>query len=608
MRIESPNGDLAVVVAADTEAPSSVTYQLHRGDTVVLDPSVLGLELADDDLSELQLTDAGEPEAWSESYSLIHGKQLEVDAQASRRTLRFISAEGVEVEVDFHVADDGMGFRYRLPNVAENTLRTDLSSFAFAADGKAWIQPHDLPGYAEPAYEAPYSDGIRIGHSAPVPGWALPALFETGTTWVLLAESNLGPGGYGARLDSDVDGREYRLGMPHPAEGLATTTLAIEVDAGWESSWRVMIVGELATVVESTLITDLARPAQMTDTSWIRPGRVSWSWWSEHDSPRDPGALRRYIDLAADMGWEHTLIDANWNLLADGVIEDVIGHADDRGVGVFLWYNSGGPNNQVTEQPRDRMFDPETRRAEFARLRELGVAGVKVDFFHSDRPEIIDLYLGIMRDAADHQVMVNFHGSTVPRGWNRTWPHLMTMEAVRGAEQYSFRPSYPEEAVWHNSILPYTRNAIGPMDYTPTTFSNQMYPRLTLDGHELALAVVFESGLQHLADNEASYRSQPDSVIELLRDVPAVWDETRLLAGYPGDFTVIARRSGDLWWIGAINGTEARTIELDLSFLAGSELSVVGDPNWSADLLDHSNSTVTVTMPAAGGWVGRTSL
>ena len=207
--------------------------------------------------------------------------------------------------------------------------------------------------------QAGHKEQDLIGHSAPVPGWALPALFETGDTWVLLAESDLGAGGYGARLDAEVDGREYRLGLPHPAEGLARTPLQIQVGAGWESSWRVLVVGELATVVESNLVTDLATPAQVDDVSWVRPGRVSWSWWSEHDSPQDPAALRRYIDLAADMGWEHTLIDANWNLMAAGAIEDLIAYADARGVGVFLWYNSGGPNNQVTEPaPGSYEFEP----------------------------------------------------------------------------------------------------------------------------------------------------------------------------------------------------------------------------------------------------------
>lgn len=176
------------------------------------------------------------------------------------------------------------------------------------------------------------------------------------------------------------------------------------------------------------------------------------------------------------------------------------------GVGVFLWYNSGGPNNRVTEEPRDRMFDRSVRQEEMAWLAEAGVSGIKVDFFHSDKQAGIKLYLDILADAAEAGLMVNFHGSTIPRGWERTWPNLMSMEGVRGAEQYDFRPTYPEEAPWHNTVLAFTRNVVGPMDYTPVTFSDAMYPHVTTNAHELALAVVFESSLQHFADSVESYR------------------------------------------------------------------------------------------------------
>jgi hypothetical protein len=214
------------------------------------------------------------------------------------------------------------------------------------------------------------------------------------------------------------------------------------------------------------------------------------------------------------------------------------------------------------------------RKAEFKKLADWGVKGVKVDFFQSDKPQIIKQYFDILKDAADNKIMVNFHGCTMPRGWNRTWPNLVSMEAVRGAESYKFDSAYTEKAIWHNTILPFTRNVIGSMDYTPVTFSNQKYPHKTTFGHELALSIVFESGILHLADNCESYRTLPEAPKNFLKDVPVVWDSSLLLAGYPGKDCVIARKSGDTWYIAGIIGTnEKKSWEIDLLRLEGTDFS-----------------------------------
>ena len=395
----------------------------------------------------------------------------------------------------------------------------------------------------------------------------------------MLAESAVGPGNFGAHLQNDGE-LGYRIELPYPEEGLSIEPPGEPIASPWISPWRLIVVSDdLAEIHGSTAVTDFAEPSRVENTDWIRPGRVSWSWWSDHTSPTDPAALKESIDLAADLGWEHTLIDANWNLMPEPDFDEILAHARTRGVGVFLWYNSGGTNNTVPEQPRDRMHDPAARRAEFARVAELGVAGVKVDFFHSDRAGIIERYHAIAADAAAARLMVNFHGCTAPKGWERTWPNVLTMEAVRGAEQYCFAEDYPETAVWHNTVLPFTRNVAGPMDYTPVTFSNQRYPRRTTAGHELALAVVFQSRLQHFADSAAAYRSQSPEVWRYLSRVPATWDESHLVYGRPGEGVVVARRSGDRWWMAGLNGPARREVNIDLDQfpgLAGGQL-ISGD-------------------------------
>jgi hypothetical protein len=200
------------------------------------------------------------------------------------------------------------------------------------------------------------------------------------------------------------------------------------------------------------------------------------------------------------------------------------------------------------------------------------VKGVKVDFFQSDKQDVIALYHGILKDAADKKILVNFHGCTLPRGWSRTYPHLMSMEAVRGEECYSFDPKFPEKAPSHNAVLPFTRNAVGPMDYTPVMFVDNVHPLRTTAGHEIALSVVFESGWLHFAGGPEEYRTLPEVPKDFLKKVPAAWDETRFVAGEPGRFVAIARRSGERWYLGAIDGEgKARELELGLGFLGTGE-------------------------------------
>ncbi len=570
MQVRSPSGRLAF----ELQSGSGVaTFDVTVDDVAVLHDCRLGLEFADHDLTALNLEAAADSEVLHDSYHLV-GSETAVEVSAQQRAFEFRSATGHTLAVQVRVTDDAVGLRYRWDGPADR-LVSDLTSFRFVEGGRAWIQPHDPPALGAPAYEALYADGIPIGTPTDAPSWNLPALFGSGGVWVLLAESAVGRGNFGAHLQTE-DALTYRIALPYAEEGLSTEPPGEPVASGWTSPWRLIVVSDdLADIHGSTAVTDFADPSRVADTDWIRPGRVSWSWWSDHTSPTNPAALKESIDLAAELGWEHTLIDANWNLIPEPDFDDLLAHARDRGVGVFLWYNSGGTNNLVPEQPRDRMHESAVRQAEFVRLAGMGIAGVKVDFFHSDRTDIIERYHAIASDAAEAGLMVNFHGCTAPKGWERTWPNVLTMEAVRGAEQYFFAEDYPETAIWHNTVLPFTRNVAGSMDYTPVTFSDQRYPRRTTAGHELALAVVFQSRLQHFADSAAAYRAQSAEVWRYLSEVPAVWDESRLVDGYPGEWIVVARRSGRRWWIAGVNGASTRDVAIDLApfpGLAGGQL------------------------------------
>ena len=238
------------------------------------------------------------------------------------------------------------------------------------------------------------------------------------------------------------------------------------------------------------------------------------------------------------------------------------------------------------------------------------MSGIKVDFFLPDDATMVDYYLDILEDAAKHHLLVDFHGCTIPRGWQRTWPNLMSMESVLGAEWYNNGPFLTPRAAGHNATLPFTRNVIGPMDYTPGTFSDSQFPHITTYAHELALPILFESGLQHMPDRPEAYAGLPAEVRELLSGLPAAWDDTRLLAGYPGEYAVLARRKGNRWYIAGINGREeAADITFPTERLTGApaafRLFGDGDEDRSFQIGTAAPDGGTITIPcrARGGFV-----
>ena len=447
------------------------------------------------------------------------------------------------------------------------------------------------------------------------PGWQFPALFQTEGLWTLVTESDLGPDYCGCHLA--VDNSEpgtYSIAFPPGAEALGVGTSEPTGSGPMQTPWRVVMVAPyLAGIVESTLVTDLAAPSRIEDPSWIRPGRSSWSWWSDFASSTDHDALRSFVDLAAEMGWEYSTVDANWHTMDEGDIERLVRHAEGAGVGLILWYNSGGPTNDVPEGPRDRLSDPAIRQETMRWLAQLGVAGLKVDFFDSDKQVVIDQYLGLLEDAARHRLVVNLHGSTLPRGWERTWPNCVSMEAVRGGEQYRLDTRWAAEAPRYNTILPFTRNVVGSVDYTPLAIAGPGIGRVTTDGHELALCVVLESGVVTLAGSVEAIKALPPAARDLLRDLPAAWDETRLVSGFPGELAVLARRSGASWWLAGINGCDhPLPLAVDLSFLGDGEFvaTTVTDAKVGRGLRDHLSRVtrrefLNIRLLAAGGFLTR---
>ncbi len=588
--VKSPDGHVAISVrladpgqAADYPAGQArLYYEVTYDGAVVLPLSPLGITRKDWAFVDgLTFVEARPIMFVNETYTMLTGKRTWCRNYAKEQTLVFHNPAIAKLEVTVRAYDSGVAFRYRFPESSgdKHIVTSEATGFRLPEGGKIWAHPYDKPSKYTPAYETYYVNGADVGApSSSEAGWAFPVLFCTAdrSRWGLVTEAGLDESYCGCRLEQNAPQGVYRIRFPDPGDGDGTGEVEPSWTLPWATPWRVIVLGDSpADIVESTLVTDVSAPSVVKDTSWIKPGRASWSWLFDHDSPQDCTKLKAWVDLAAEMGWEYSLVDANWDRMKNGTIHDLIAYANSKGVGLLLWYNSGGPHNHVSEKPRGLMDNKEIRREEFATLKKWGIKGVKVDFWQSDKQNIIQLYQELLKDAADFQIMVNFHGCTLPRGWSRTYPHLMSMEAVRGEECYSFDRRFTTEAPIHNVILPFTRNAVGPMDYTPVMFQDNVYKHLTSYGHELALPIIFESGWLHFAGGPKEYLDLPEAPKEFLKTVPVVWDETRLLMGEPGQFLVLARRNGDSWYVGGINGEKAgRDVDVPLRFLGQSRCTV----------------------------------
>lgn len=622
-QLSSPDGKLILSVEK-TESENKLNYLVSsRTDSeekIIISHSPLGIERDDQNFTEgLSFLSASSVETIDEKYSLLHGKRKENHDFSNQLILHFSNEQGSKMDLILRAYNDGVAFRYLFPE-EDSQLRTvinEVTGFALPKEGTAFMLQHADAGEWWPAYEQYFQKDIKIGTSSPnKAGWSFPALFEihNGDYWVLISEAGLDKTYCGSRLNQDVHDGVYSMRMPDIGEGLGVGDVHPKSTLPWATPWRLILIGEsLKPIVESSMVTHLSPESVVKNQDWIKPGRASWSWWSDGKSPKNYKKLIKFIDFAAEMGWEYSLVDANWQELGEKKITQLANYANKKSVGLLFWYNSGGDNNSVTEEPRNRLSDRTTRRKEFKYLYDLGVKGIKVDFFHSDKQDRIEQYIGILEDAEDFQLVVNYHGCTLVRGWSRTYPHLLSMESVKGEEAYGFDKSYPENAPWHNTILPFTRNVVGPMDYTPVAFSDDNHPHLTSSAHELALSVLYESGIVHFADAVDSYKKQPEEVLDFLKTVPTTWDDIKFLSGYPGKFAVLARQNNGDWYIAGINGmTESKSVKIDLSFLGDGEFNMLlikdGEKSREFSIEERSisaNQSLELEMNKYGGFVAR---
>ncbi len=613
--LTSPDRHIAVDVRVTPAG--MLEYDIKRDGKPVILPSGLGLRLEGADLSgQLTLAATSPVRPVADDYELAVGKKKQASYRANEQVYSVKNAAGQAMDVAFRVSNDGVAFRYVVADAGlpVKTFTGEATSFAFDKAAKAWLQPMSVAqtgwSHSNPSYEEHYRDDIPVGTPSPLAGWVFPALFRTGDTWVALTEADMDGSWHASRLEAQSPGGVYRIGLPMQEEVTTGGGLLAESTGTLTSPWRIVALGSLATLVESTLGTDLAAPAIAFERARVAPGHASWSWALLKDDATVFDVQKRFIDYAADMGWDYTLVDADWDRkIGYEKLEQLAQYAASKKIGMLAWYNSAGKWNTTPYTPRDKLLTHELRVAEFARLRKMGVKGVKIDFFGGDGRSMIRYYVDILQDAAAAGLLVNFHGATLPRGWQRTYPNLMTMESVRGLEFTTFEQADQDAVPAHAATLPFTRNLFDPMDFTPMVFGDiPKIRRVTRNGFELAESVLFLSGIQHFAETPEGMQAAPGYVKDFLRELPRRWDDVKFVAGQPGRQAVIARRSGNAWYVAGINGDAGdATLDLDLSFLDGRKGRLITDGQGERDFVQGSlaGGRQRITLKAHGGFVAR---
>ena len=530
------------------------------------------IELADISFDKLRFT-----RQVKDDYQMLEGKRLHCTNEANE----YQAPIGSNAKIVIRLYNDGIAFRYEYIKLENQKQPEEHTIYMIPEGTKRWFMQ-----WTE-AYEGffPQTTTYKVkpirtssGASTSADGWnnrwGYPALLEpVEGVFALISEANIERRQSASCLYND--GERYSV---------VAAENDLNLSGDWHTPWRVVIIGKLADIVESTLVTDVSEPSQLKDTNWIKPGVVSWVYWANNHGSNDFNIIKKYVDMAVVLKLPYVLIDAEWDEMdkiasnEGKTIEDAVAYANSKGIKPMIWYNSSVGWIDGAPGPKFRLNKPEDREKEFAWCEKIGVAGVKIDFFSGDNQMNMDYCLDLLESAARHHLLVNFHGAPIPRGWQKTWPNLLSTEGVYGAEWYNNVPTFTDKAASHNTTLPFTRNVIGPMDYTPCAFSDSQHPHITSLAHELALTVLYESGLQHLADRPESLLAQPKDVQDFLGQLPTVWDETRYVSGYPGESAVLTRRSGNTWYVAGINGKDdPQILKTELGFIGKGSVQMFAD-------------------------------
>ena len=594
-RLTSPKGDIVVVVDVQNGKP---TYEVSLGGVQFLKPSPLGLLTNLGDFTE-GLTLAGcDSKTQHDEYWLKTTKQSHISYDATEAVCRFEKDGKRVLDIQFHITDRDVAYRYKLyPKKIRGgetlvaVVNGEASGFVMPDGTTTFLCPQSGPmnGFARtsPSYETSYTLDDQMGKNGWGNGFTFPCLFKTPAGWLLLSEAGTDGGYVGCRL-LNKGGNKYQIGFPQEGEmnGFGTTSAAVSLPC--ETPWRTITLGTtLAPIVETTVTNDVVRPKYQASKEYVY-GKGSWSWIIGMDPSCNFDEQKRYIDFSAAMGWRSVLVDALWDVqIGYEKIAELARYGRERGVGLFLWYNSNGSWNDAPQSPKGKMDKSAARRKEMAWMKDNGILGIKVDFFGGDKQPMMQLYEDILTDANEFGLQVIFHGCTLPRGWERMYPNYVASEAVLASENLHFGQGACDAEAFNACIHPFIRNTVGSMDFGGSTL-NKHYnkdnqhgtTRKTSDVFALATAVLFQSSVQHFAMAPNNLEDAPAWAVDFMKQVPTNWDETRFIDGYPGKYCIMARRAGTKWFVVGItsDGTPLqKKIDTKAFFPKGTKPTVYTD-------------------------------
>ncbi len=634
--VSSPDGRLQLTCNVQGRASYSISYD---GKTM-LDQSPLGFKADAGDFSEnLQFVKADSVGPTTLNYTLSRSKTENASTTYKKLVVTMKNEKGRAFEVEFRVADNDVALRYNLPawkgedvpNGQKMSIRIDeeFTAFRFPQFTTTFLSPQSDAMIAwkgtKPSYEEEYkwdaamTEPSQYGH-----GYTFPCLFRIGENgWVLVSETDLDSRYCASHLSEVKDGCEYQIAFPMPEENNGNGTVSPAMSLPNSTPWRTLTVGQtLKPIVETTVAWDYVEPRYEASQQY-KYGKSTWAWILWQDPSSCYPDLKAFIDLARDLKYPYTLIDAGWDQNPGyEKTEELIRYAKSLGVETFLWYSSSGWWNDITQSPINVMSNPIKRKQDMKWMQSLGVKGIKVDFFGGDKQETIRLYEQILSDANDYGLMVIFHGCTIPRGWERMYPNYVGSEAVLASENLIFQQHFCDEEAKNTATHPFIRNTLGSMEWGGSFLSRTLNrgddaskggsKRRTTDAHELAQAVLFQNAIQNfaLAPENLDESKVPAISLDFMKSVPTTWKQTRFIDGYPGKFCVLQRLSEEgQWYVAGNNATEAnKTIKVQPEGIEKGQKLVVYTDNLKTREPERKEVTykgkpLEVTMAPQGGFV-----
>lgn len=621
--VYSPDSLLKVDVTIDGGRPSySVTYN----GKVFLEPSPLGFVADVGDFSRDMTLSGSKTRSINESYTLDRIKKSAVTYMANELKVSLANKENKTVDVTFRVSNNDIAFRYEMPRYGETgsiVINNETTGFNLPAQTTTFLTPQSdaMIGWkrTKPSYEeeyvadAPLTARSKFGH-----GFTFPCLFHIGNDgWVLISETGVDSRYCASHLNDATAEGVFTIAFPMPEENNGNGTVAPGMALPGATPWRTITVGEtLKPIVETTIPWDVVQP-RFTSEHKYKYGRGTWSWIMWQDGSANYDDQVTYIDLAACLGYEHILIDAWWDKnIGREKMTELVNYAKSKNVDVMLWYSSSGYWNDIEQSPTGIMDNPIARKREMKWMQEIGVKGIKVDFFGGDKQETMRLYEAILSDADDYGLTVIFHGCTLPRGWERMYPNYVGSEAVLASENLIFSQHANDNEAFNACLHPFIRNTVGCMEFGGTLLNKRLNRtndggcvRKTTDVFQIATAVLFQNPVQNFAIAPNNLTDAPEEIINFMKDVPTTWDETAFIDGYPGKYCVLARRHGNKWYIAGINATkEPLKLKLDLNMINKEDKATIYyDDNKRRTTMKHIDiknpNNTPVTIQPEGGFV-----